>query len=82
MARFKNVRGGPDDDERHPPRLIDQEKAKGPKKTLAKKKHKHDDIEAERVAAVAAAAAECAERDGRAMVFALVRPSFTLRVVS
>ena len=64
MARCKNVGGGPGDDERHPPHLTEQEKAKGPKKMVTKKKCKHCDIEAERVAAVAAAA-EHAERGGR-----------------
>ena len=56
MAHWKNIRGGPSDDERCPPRLIEQEKAKGPKRTVTKKKHKRGDIELERAAAVATAA--------------------------
>ena len=52
MAHCKNVRGGPSDDERRPPHLIEQEKGKGPKKTTTKKKHKRCDIEAERLAVV------------------------------
>ena len=47
MAHCKNVGGGPGDDETRPPRLTEQEKVKGPKKTVTKKKHKHGDIEAE-----------------------------------
>ena len=54
MARCKNVVGGPDDDEWRPPRLTEQEKGKGTKKTTTKKKHKRDDINAERAAEVAA----------------------------
>ena len=53
-----------DDDERHPPLLTEQEKGKGPNKTVTKKKRKHGDTKAERAAAVAAAA-EHAERGGR-----------------
>ena len=64
MAHCKNVGGDPDDDERHPPCLTEQEKGKVPKKTITKKKHKRGDTEAER-AAVVAAAVECAERGGR-----------------
>ena len=64
MAHCKNVGGGPSNDERRPPRLTEQEKAKGLKKTITKKKHKCGDIEAERAAAVVAAA-EHAERGGR-----------------
>ena len=64
MAHCKNIEGGPSDDERCPPRLTEQEKAKGPKKVLAKKKRKLADREAER-AAVVAAIAERAERGGR-----------------
>ena len=64
MARCKNIGGGPGDDESHLPRLTEQEKGKGPKKTISKKKHKHGDIEVERAAAVAAAT-ECAKRGGR-----------------
>ena len=36
-----------------PPRLTEQEKGKGTKKTTIKKKHKRDDINAERAAEVA-----------------------------
>ena len=54
MDHCKNIRGGPDNDERRPPRLIEQKKAKGPKNTFIKKKCKRGDIEAERAAAVAA----------------------------
>ena len=64
MVHCKNADGGPNNDERRPPRLTEREKAKGPKKTLAKKKRKRDDIEVER-AAVIADIAECAERGGR-----------------
>ena len=64
MAHCKNVEGGPGDDERHPPHLIEWEKRKGPKKTTTKKKCKRGDIEVERAAAVAAAT-ECAKRGGR-----------------
>ena len=52
MARCKNVRGGPgDEDPRPPPRLTTQQKGKAKKTT--KKKRKFDDVEAERAAAVA-----------------------------
>ena len=64
MAHFKNIEGGPGDDERRPPRLIEQEKTKGPKKTITKKNHKHGDIEAERAMAVSAIV-ERAKRGGR-----------------
>ena len=64
MAHFKNIEGGPGDDERRPPRLIEQEKTKGPKKTITKKKHKRGDIEAERAMAVSAIV-ERAKRGGR-----------------
>ena len=47
MAHCKNIRGGLDDDERRLPHLTEQEKRKGPKKTVTKKKHKCGDIEAE-----------------------------------
>ena len=60
MVSCKNAGGGPDDDKRRPPRLTAQEKAKGPKKVLAKKKHKLADREAEMTAV-----AERAERSGR-----------------
>ena len=46
MARCKNVGGGPGDESR-PPRLTEQEKGKGPKKTITKKKHKRGDTEGE-----------------------------------
>ena len=62
MVRCKNARGGPDDeDPRPPPCLTAQQKGKAKKTT--KKKHKFNDVEAERVAAVVAAA-ERAERGG------------------
>ena len=64
MARCKNIGGGPDDDERRPSRLTEQEKGKGPKKTTSKNKRKRGDIEAERAATVATAV-ELAERGGR-----------------
>ena len=64
MARCKNARGGPNDDERCPPRLTEQEKAKGPKKTVTKKKQKRGNIEVKR-AAVVAATIERVERGGR-----------------
>ena len=60
MARCKNARGGPgDEDPRPPPRLTAQQKGKAKKTT--KKKCKLDDVEAER-AAVVVAAVERAER--------------------
>ena len=53
MAHCKNVRGGPsDEDLMPPPRLTAQQKGKVKKTT--KSKRKRDDIEAERVAVVAA----------------------------
>ena len=62
MARCKNVGGGPsDEDPRPPPCLTAQQKGKAKKTT--KKKRKFDDVEADRVAAVAATA-ERAERGG------------------
>ena len=62
MARCKNVEGGPNDEDlRLPPRLFAQQKGKTKKTT--KKKHKLDDVEAERAAAVAATA-EHAKRGG------------------
>ena len=64
MARCKNAGGGLDDDEWRPPRLTEQEKGKGPKKTITKKKRKRGDTEAERAAAVAAVT-ERAKRGGR-----------------
>ena len=55
MARCKNVRGGPGDEDPTPlPRLTTQQKGKAKKTT--KKKHKRDDVEVERAAAVVAAA--------------------------
>ena len=62
MAQCKNIGGGPSNNERCPPRLTEQEKGKGPKKTITKKKRKRGDIEVERAAAVAA---ERVERGGR-----------------
>ena len=64
MAHCKNVGGGPGDDERRLPRLTEQEKAKGPKKTVTKKKHKRGDIEEERATTIATVA-ERAERGGQ-----------------
>jgi len=64
MARCKNIGDGPSDDESRPPGLTEQEKGKGPKKTITKKKHKRGHTEAERAVAVATAA-ERAERGGR-----------------
>ena len=53
MARCKNVGGGPGDEDPRPlPRLTAQQKGKAKKTT--KKKHKRDDVEAKRAAAVAA----------------------------
>ena len=43
MAHCKNIRGGLDDDERRLPHLTEQEKGKGPNKTVTKKKRKHGD---------------------------------------
>jgi hypothetical protein len=40
MAHCKNIRGGPDDEDRCPPCLIDQQKAK--RKVTTKKKCKRD----------------------------------------
>ena len=63
MARVKNVRGGPgDEDPRPPPRLPTDTKGKATKK-LATKKCKYPDVETAR-AAVVAEAAERAERGG------------------
>ena len=63
MARVKNVRGGPDDeDPRPPPHLSAEVKGKGTKKTTSKKQ-KFADADTVRAAAVAAAT-ECAERGG------------------
>jgi hypothetical protein len=54
--------GVPGDEDRRPPHLTDQQKAKG--KVTTKKKHKRDDIEAESAATVVVAI-ERAERGGR-----------------
>ena len=55
MARCKNVGGGPSDEDPRPlPRLTAQQKGKTKKTT--KKKHKFDDVEAERAAVVATTA--------------------------
>ena len=52
MARYKNVGGGPgNEDPRPPPRLTAQQKGKAKKTT--KKRCKIDDVEVERAAAVA-----------------------------
>ena len=56
MACCKNIGGGLSDYERRPPRLIELEKRKGPKKMVTKKKRKRGDFEVERAAAVAAIA--------------------------
>ena len=62
MTRCKNAGGGPsDEDPRPPPHLTAQQKGKA--KMTTKKKRKRDDVEVERVAAVAAAV-EHAERGG------------------
>jgi len=62
MARCKNAEGGPgDEDPRPPPRLTAQQKGKA--KTTSKKKHKRDDVEAERATTVVATA-ERVERGG------------------
>ena len=63
MARCKNVEGGPGNDDSHQPRQTEQEKGKGPKKTITKKKRKCSDTKAERAAV--AATVERAERGGR-----------------
>ena len=63
MARVKNVRGGPgDEDPRPPPHLPTDAKGKATKK-LTKKKRKYPDADTARAAAVAEAA-EHAERGG------------------
>ena len=63
MARVKNARGGPgDEDPRRPPRLPADPKGKATKKT-ATKKRKYPDAETTRAAAVAKAT-ERAERGG------------------
>ena len=62
MARCKNARGGPDDEDPRPlPRLTAQEKGKA--KKITTKKRKFGDAETERAVAVAAAA-ERVERGG------------------
>ena len=62
MARCKNAGGGPgDEDPRPPPHLTAQQKGKT--KMITKKKRKIDDVEAERLAIVAATV-ERAERGG------------------
>ena len=63
MARVKNARGGPgDEDPRRPPRLPADPKGKATKK-IASKKRKYPDAETARAAAVAEAA-ERVERGG------------------
>ena len=64
MAHFKNIEGGPGDDERRSPCLTAKEKDKGPQKLTTKKKDKRVDIEAERAMAVSAIV-ERAKRGGR-----------------
>ena len=62
MAHCKNAKGGPgDEDPMPPPRLTAQQKGKVKKTT--KKKHKLDDVEVEKAAAVATVV-ERAERGG------------------
>ena len=62
MAHCKNIGGGPGDEDPTPsPCLTTQQKGKEKKTT--KKKHKFDDVEAERAAAVATTV-EQAERGG------------------
>ena len=62
MAHCKNAGGGPDNEDPRPsPRLIAQQKGKV--KMITKKKHKIDDVEAERAAAVVAVA-QHVERGG------------------
>ena len=62
MAHCKNIRGGHGDEDPRPlPHLTAQQKGKAKKTTTNKRKF--DDVEAERVAAVAAAV-ERAERGG------------------
>ena len=78
MVRCKNASGGPGDDERHPLGLTAQEKAKGPKKMLVKKKHKRDNIEAERATTVAAVV-ERAERGGRGSGIRIGEAQFHLK---
>ena len=64
MVGCKNAKGGPsDEDPRPPPCLTAQQKGRA--KTTTKKKHKRDDVEAERAEAVVAAT-EHAERGGSA----------------
>ena len=63
MARVKNTRGGPgDEDPRPPPHLPTDVKNKAMKK-ITLKKRKYADADIARAAAVAATA-ECAERGG------------------
>ena len=63
MARVKNARGGPsDEDPRPPPCLPAKVKGKGTKKTTSKKQ-KFVDVDTTRAAAVAATT-EHAERGG------------------
>ena len=62
MARIKNARGGPGDEDPRPlPRLPAD--VKGKAKKLAMKKCKYPDADTERAAAVAATA-DCVERGG------------------
>lgn len=65
MARCKNVRGDPGDDDRRSPCLTEKEKAKGKIKVMTKKKRELADRDSE-IAASVAAVAECAKRGGRA----------------
>ena len=78
MARCKNIGGGPDDEERHPPHLTAKEKDKGPKKVMTKNQRKRGDIEAEREAAVAAVA-KCVERGGQSSGIHIGEAQFHLK---
>ena len=62
MARVKNAKGGPSDEDPRPLPCLPAE-VKGKAKKLATKKRKYVDVDTER-AAVVAAAAERAERGG------------------
>ena len=68
MARVKNTRGGPgDEDPRCPPRLPVDLKGKATKK-LATKKRKYPDADTARAAAVATAAEPAEARGARSGV--------------
>ena len=78
MAQCKNVGSGLGDNESHSPCLTEQEKGKGPKKTIIKKKHKHGDIEVER-AALVTAITERAEKGGRGSGIRIGEAQFHLK---